>query len=228
MLSTILILGGRSVNQASSRGDAHHKQFNGLRQGLAVKTSDDRRVPPRVALGLPPPGLHVVARDRGSAEEVHRRLAPGRPFRGPAAGGLTQRRGAARRHRLSAAARLEDLLADARRFRVPPRFDFCKSDNVEAVTVRWPAPMRFPDGAGGHSFGYQTQVVLPLRIVVKNADRPVTLRAAINYAVCEKLCIPSRPRPSSPLPAWPVPRTAGCSPRSTPCRSRPMSAIPIR
>jgi DsbC/DsbD-like thiol-disulfide interchange protein len=34
------------------------------------------------------------------------------------------------------------------------------------------------------------QVVLPLRIVAKNADKPVTLRADINYAVCEKLCIP--------------------------------------
>ena len=32
--------------------------------------------------------------------------------------------------------------------------------------------------------------MLPLRIVAKNADKPVTLRAAINYAVCEKLCIP--------------------------------------
>src|SRR4051794_10542362 len=73
---------------------------------------------------------------------------------------------------------------------VPPRFDFSKSENIEAVTVLWPAPMKFEDGAGGHSFGYQNQVVLPLRIVAKNADRPVTLRADINYAVCEKLCIP--------------------------------------
>ena len=32
--------------------------------------------------------------------------------------------------------------------------------------------------------------MLPLRIVAKNADKPVTLRADINYAVCEKLCIP--------------------------------------
>ena len=73
---------------------------------------------------------------------------------------------------------------------VPPRFDFAKSENVEAVTVLWPAPMKFDDGAGGHSLGYKTQVVLPLRIVAKNADKPVTLRADINYAVCEKLCIP--------------------------------------
>ena len=73
---------------------------------------------------------------------------------------------------------------------VPPRFDFSKSDNVEAVTVLWPAPHKFDDGAGGTSLGYIKQIVLPLRIVAKNADKPVTLRADINYAVCEKLCIP--------------------------------------
>jgi DsbC/DsbD-like thiol-disulfide interchange protein len=73
---------------------------------------------------------------------------------------------------------------------VPPRFDFSKSDNVEAVTVLWPAPTKFDDGAGGNSLGYHDQIVLPLRIVAKNTDKPVTLRADVNYAVCEKLCIP--------------------------------------
>jgi DsbC/DsbD-like thiol-disulfide interchange protein len=73
---------------------------------------------------------------------------------------------------------------------VPPRFDFSKSENIEAVTILWPAPTKFDDGAGGHSLGYKNQIVLPLRIVAKNADKPVTLRAGINYAVCEKLCIP--------------------------------------
>ncbi|MGA8898717.1 protein-disulfide reductase DsbD domain-containing protein [Bradyrhizobium sp.] len=73
---------------------------------------------------------------------------------------------------------------------VPPRFDFSKSENVEAVTVLWPAPRKFDDGAGGFSLGYHDQVVLPLRIVPKSNDKPVTLRAEINYAVCEKICIP--------------------------------------
>src|ERR1700720_3214887 len=73
---------------------------------------------------------------------------------------------------------------------VPPRFDFSKSDNIEAVTILWPAPAKFYDGAGGHSMGYHDQIVLPLRIVAKNAYKPVTLRADISYAVCEKLCIP--------------------------------------
>src|ERR1700678_4384640 len=73
---------------------------------------------------------------------------------------------------------------------VPPRFDFSKSENIEAVTVLWPAPTKFDDGAGGHSMGYPNRIVLPLRIVAKNPDKPVTLRANVNYAVCEKLCIP--------------------------------------
>jgi DsbC/DsbD-like thiol-disulfide interchange protein len=73
---------------------------------------------------------------------------------------------------------------------VPPRIDFAKSENVESVKIHWPLPMKFPDGAGGISFGYHNQVLLPLRIIAKNPDKPVTLRASINYAVCEKLCIP--------------------------------------
>ena len=73
---------------------------------------------------------------------------------------------------------------------VPPRIDFSKSDNVDSVKILWPAPVKFPDGAGGVSFGYKNQVVLPLRIIAKSPDKPVTLRAAISYAVCEKLCIP--------------------------------------
>ncbi|MFN5666379.1 protein-disulfide reductase DsbD domain-containing protein [Bradyrhizobium sp.] len=73
---------------------------------------------------------------------------------------------------------------------VPPRFDFSNSDNVDAVTVMWPAPRQFDDGAGGTSLGYKHQVVLPLRIVAKNPDKPLVLRADISYAVCEKLCVP--------------------------------------
>src|SRR6202035_671720 len=57
------------------------------------------------------------------------------------------------------------------------------------------------DGAGGHSLGYHGQIVLPLRIVAKNAERPVTLRAEINYAVCDKLCIPVEAAAELPFPS---------------------------
>lgn len=73
---------------------------------------------------------------------------------------------------------------------IPPRFDFTGSDNVETVTVLWPAPTKFADGAGGHSIGYAGTVVLPLRIVPKDVAAPVMLRATVDYAVCERLCVP--------------------------------------
>jgi DsbC/DsbD-like thiol-disulfide interchange protein len=73
---------------------------------------------------------------------------------------------------------------------VPPRIDFSKSDNVESVLPLFPAPMKFSDGAGGTSYGYQKHVIVPLRIVPKSGDKPLTLRVTINYAICERLCVP--------------------------------------
>jgi DsbC/DsbD-like thiol-disulfide interchange protein len=73
---------------------------------------------------------------------------------------------------------------------VPPRFDFSKSTNVDSVTTLYPAPRKFEDGSGGVSYGYHKQVIFPLRIVPKNPNEPVQLRAAVSYAVCEKLCLP--------------------------------------
>ena len=62
--------------------------------------------------------------------------------------------------------------------------------NVDSVTPLYPAPRKFDDGAGGTSYGYHKQVIFPLRIVPKNPNEPVQLRAAVSYAVCEKLCLP--------------------------------------
>jgi len=73
---------------------------------------------------------------------------------------------------------------------VPPRFDFAGSQNVKAVTVRWPAPHRFSDD-GGQSIGYKDRIVLPLTIVPSDASKPVTLRLALDYAICAKLCVPA-------------------------------------
>ena len=74
---------------------------------------------------------------------------------------------------------------------VPARFDFSASDNVANVTVLWPAPEAFSDGGGGQSIGYKQRVVLPVKIEPKDAAKPVTLRAQIDYAICEKLCVPA-------------------------------------
>jgi DsbC/DsbD-like thiol-disulfide interchange protein len=73
---------------------------------------------------------------------------------------------------------------------VPPTLDFAGSDNVKSVTVLWPAPMRFADGAGGHSIGYHGDVVLPLRVLAEDAAKPAALHLKLGYAVCSNLCVP--------------------------------------
>src|ERR1700752_4520566 len=65
---------------------------------------------------------------------------------------------------------------------VPPAFDFSKSENVKSATVLFPAPMRFDDGAGGHSIGYKQGVLFPVHVVPKDMAKPAVLRVKIDYA----------------------------------------------
>jgi DsbC/DsbD-like thiol-disulfide interchange protein len=73
---------------------------------------------------------------------------------------------------------------------VPPRFDFTGSQNVKDVQVLWPAPVRI-DEAGGSAIGYVGEVIFPLRIVAQDVAKPVVLRLKVDYAICEKLCVPA-------------------------------------
>ncbi len=75
---------------------------------------------------------------------------------------------------------------------VPPTLDFAGSENVKSVTTLWPAPQQFSDGAGGHSIGYEGDVVLPLRIVPKDATKPTSLHVKLGYAICGNLCVPAQ------------------------------------
>jgi len=86
---------------------------------------------------------------------------------------------------------------------LPPSFDFAGSENVKTVTVLWPVPRRFPDGAGGHSIGYTGHVIFPLQVVAQNASRPVTLQLKANYGVCENICIPAAGQARLQLTAGP-------------------------
>ena len=76
---------------------------------------------------------------------------------------------------------------------VPPRFDFSGSQNVKAVEVLWPAPQRIAEESLV-AIGYTGDLTLPLVIVPQNAAKPVVLRLKLDYAVCEKLCVPAEGR----------------------------------
>src|SRR6202046_2797567 len=73
---------------------------------------------------------------------------------------------------------------------VPPKLDVAGSDNVKSVTVLWPAPERFPDGAGGNSIGYLDHVILPLRITPQDAKEQSSLKLKLGYDICGNMCVP--------------------------------------
>src|SRR5205814_1901066 len=53
------------------------------------------------------------------------------------------------------------------------------------------------------AIGYDRDVILPLAIVARDGAKPVVLRLAIDYAVCEKLCVPAEGKVELTLTAAP-------------------------
>jgi DsbC/DsbD-like thiol-disulfide interchange protein len=90
---------------------------------------------------------------------------------------------------------------------VPPVFDFSKSENVKSFSILWPAPHRFTDG-GGASIGYKGGVIFPVHVVPESPNRPATLRLTLDYAVCEKLCVPAKGASILELASTPSPHDA--------------------
>lgn len=83
---------------------------------------------------------------------------------------------------------------------VPPHFDFSGSDNLKSATVLYPAPHLFNDETG-QTLGYKDRVILPLAVLPQQQGKPVRLRVKIDYAVCEKLCVPAEGRAELTLAA---------------------------
>lgn len=73
---------------------------------------------------------------------------------------------------------------------VPPRFDFSGSSNLKRAKVLYPAPTLHSDEAG-QTIGYESSVVFPVEVTPKEPGKPVDLKLKIDYAVCEKLCVPA-------------------------------------
>src|SRR5262249_60554897 len=64
---------------------------------------------------------------------------------------------------------------------------------LKTATVLYPAPHRFTDETG-QTLGYKESVIFPLVVTPLQPDKPVRLRLKIDYAVCEKLCVPAEAR----------------------------------
>ena len=72
---------------------------------------------------------------------------------------------------------------------IPPVFEWSQSQNVANVEVLWPAPYRFEDTAGA-SIGYKDRVVFPIKVTAADPKPAGVLVLQLDYAVCEKICIP--------------------------------------
>jgi DsbC/DsbD-like thiol-disulfide interchange protein len=66
--------------------------------------------------------------------------------------------------------------------------------------VRWPAPEIFNDGSGMKSIVYHDRVVFPVTVKPADPTLPVKLRAKVDFAVCEKLCVPARAEMNLDIP----------------------------
>ncbi|QGM45372.1 protein-disulfide reductase DsbD domain-containing protein [Methylocystis heyeri] len=82
---------------------------------------------------------------------------------------------------------------------VPPRFDFKRSQNVDSVEPLYPAPKRIEE-AGSIVAGYDSKVVFPLRVKPRNPEAPVVLELSLDYAACDRICLPTKARLALALP----------------------------
>jgi|SRR6185369_3375464 len=75
----------------------------------------------------------------------------------------------------------------------PPVVVFGKTAGLQSTELLWPAPQRFELRGGLVAFGYETEVVYPVRAMLTTVpgDR-LHLSADVDYLVCEVECVPYR------------------------------------
>ena len=71
---------------------------------------------------------------------------------------------------------------------VAPVFDWSASRNLREVEVFWPRPEAF-ESFGLRAIGYAGEVVLPVRLVPEDPARPIEVRLAADFGVCNELCV---------------------------------------
>jgi suppressor for copper-sensitivity B len=84
---------------------------------------------------------------------------------------------------------------------IPPSVAWTGSENVEAASLDFPAPMRLPPVEGLLTLGYDDGVVLPVTITLAHPGQALHLRAEMDYASCQAVCVPLHASLTLDLPA---------------------------
>ena len=74
---------------------------------------------------------------------------------------------------------------------LPPRLDLSAATNVAGASLRFPLPQRFV-AFGFTQLGYAEEVILPIDLSAIDPARPVGGTLAVNFMVCEEVCVPMR------------------------------------
>lgn len=71
-----------------------------------------------------------------------------------------------------------------------PQVDWSGSTNLRSAEIFWPAPDRF-EAFGIENFGYSKEVVLPIRVMLTTAGKPLDLKARVSLLTCSNVCVPN-------------------------------------
>jgi DsbC/DsbD-like thiol-disulfide interchange protein len=72
---------------------------------------------------------------------------------------------------------------------IPPSFNWEGSENLSSVEFHWPAPNFFTQ-FGINTIGYKHELILPIEIKPTTDGQPITLKAQIDFGVCNEVCVP--------------------------------------
>jgi DsbC/DsbD-like thiol-disulfide interchange protein len=82
--------------------------------------------------------------------------------------------------------------------RIPPTVDRSASENISGAEISWPAPHHLVIDESQNSV-YENDVVLPVKLYLKQAQTSARIKASIAYAACSEICVPLQAELTLPL-----------------------------
>lgn len=73
---------------------------------------------------------------------------------------------------------------------IAPQFDWSQSQNIASIEPIWPRPTVFIL-SGLQSYGFEDELILPLRITPQNPNRPMVIMGDLSVGVCKDICVPA-------------------------------------
>jgi thiol:disulfide interchange protein DsbD len=86
---------------------------------------------------------------------------------------------------------------------LPPKADWQLPEGFAAGPIQWPIPTKhFSSETDETNYIYEHEVLLPVQITppAQISGKEVTLKAAVSWLVCEKICVPGKEEVSLTLP----------------------------